>query len=75
MINMSDRYSLLIELHFPKGTNSLYSKGREYPKRISFHTTSEIIFWSCMPELGSIGRVQLVFSMYSYRLATFLSYD
>ena len=26
---MSDRYSLLIELHFSKGTNSLYSKGKK----------------------------------------------
>ena len=47
--------------------------GREYPKTLSSLPHPKLFFWPCMPDFGSIGRVQIVFSMYSYRLATFLS--
>ena len=35
-INMSDRYSLLIGLHFPKGTKSLYSKRKSSMLKSNF---------------------------------------
>ena len=62
---------------------SIHNKIHLYPKnnwqRISqeiiLFTPSKIIFWPSLPDFGSIGRVEIVFSMYSYRLATFLSYN
>ena len=44
-------------------------------QEIILFTPSKIIFWPSLPDFGSIGRVEIVFSMYSYRLATFLSYN
>ena len=36
MINLSDRYSLLIEWHFSKGTNFLYSMGKRFMLKRNF---------------------------------------
>ena len=42
---------------------------------IIFFAKSRITFWSCMLDFGSIGMGKIDFSMYSYRLATFLFYE